>query len=976
MRILINEKLSEHKMKTPEGFLVCTDAILARTGKQEYMKKEVFDGCTDEDIISIDRKEQDVFSDKTIASFEDKAITWDHPSENVTPSNYSKLSVGHVRNVRRSTYNGEPVMVGDLVITDADAIEQILNGDHTELSCGYDCDIVQDADGYKQTNIRGNHVALCEQGRAGIARIVDSVKDDKFDDLCEMLDKAGINYSDAGYNPSMFWFTSKAEFDKAKALLEKKHSLRTAVNKHGHYVIEVQDSINDKLVDSKITDSNIEGVPTELLLSASEWLEDKTYIERKYHVKIYNITSSKGLTVTGSRQDLEKLYKDYHLKDYYGLKIVDSKLEDAKITNEDELEFIKNAPKIYKVNNHDKVFVVKTISYTDATGYASDDGGKTWYSAKTRVVKRADSTDTRHQNERRFSSSNRIEIPFSHISYCYYNHKQDIGNETIDHKDGDHMNDNPKNLEPVSNVENKRREVEHRRQKSNDALIDKPHEVYKLCKANNWYTEGFKADYENLLENADQWSVEKIASDIASHSKQSFKEIYTKLKAVLHDSIDINDEKKVWINAKEWIESADTPLEAELIKKYFKTGWYNKSQYETAKRNCINEADKRYKASKDRKDYDAWYSFTYYLDFDEFYEEGEYTKGRDSIQDNNINDAKWSGEWASFDELGIDSTNKKAVTDYTRKIAAKYGLQGKVLSYDGYPELEFRGDKQKLKKLILNEYCGKDKDIAEDEYEYITDSVNAEKRFKQRDSFDAIQIMKVFKLAKNALKDKKITINDVDKYTKAITATLAKDGVSGYSDMYGSYSSPKRSNGRAYVQIDVSLVYWPKTKDFSLNYKKGLPIIKSKIHTYSNVRTRIDGTGYCWIYFTIAYYLNEAKALSEVKDPTKPDAPDKTKTRSSGPSVKAVAKEVWEHLVREGFSAKEVWDMIKKQDSDAWYKLVRHGHSKRFNSDEEVDEFCKKNKSQFFKQLKYWFYEEGEYAFDPDELEEIGFYDE
>lgn len=803
MRILINEKLSEHKMKTPEGFLVCTDAILARTGKQEYMKKEVFDGCTDEDIISIDRKEQDVFSDKTIASFEDKAITWDHPSENVTPSNYSKLSVGHVRNVRRSTYNGEPVMVGDLVITDADAIEQILNGDHTELSCGYDCDIIQDADGYRQTNIRGNHVALCEQGRAGIA------------------------------------------------------------------------------------------------------------------------------------------------------KIVDSKLEDAKITNEDELEFIKNASKIYKVNNHDKVFVVKTISYTDATGYASDDGGKTWYAAKTRVVKRADSTDTRHQNERRFSSSNRIEIPFSHISYCYYNHKQDIGNETIDHKDGDHMNDNPKNLEPVSNVENKRRDVEHRRQKSNDALIDKTHEVYKLCKANNWYTEGFKADYENLLENADNWSVEKIASDIASHSKQSFKEIYAKLKAVLHDSIDdnyygtlpkerryryrgwvivdvgyssapysiegtgianefktleeakkyirenlsdsiddsnINDEKKVWINAKEWIESADTPLEAELIKKYFKTGWYNKSQYEIAKRNCINEADKRYKASKDRKDYDAWYSFTYYLDFDEFYEEDEYTKGRDSI--------------------------------------------------------------------------------------------NVEKSIKQHDSFDAIQIMKVFKLAKNALKDKKITINDDDAFDKAIRKQLTKDGVSNKCAIHKYRNPTKYSNGRAYADVDTRLGFMSKTKEVPAELTKALSILKSKKQVYKDARTFDDnistsGQNYVHsVYFTISFYLNDAGMPIEVKDPTKPDAPDKTKTRSRGPSVKAVAKEVWNHLVREGFSAKEVWDMIKKQDSDAWYKLVRSGHSKLFNSDEEVDEFCKKNKAQFFKQLKYWFDEEGENAFDPDELEEIGFYDE
>ena len=180
MKFLSSEKLSAHKYKTPEGYLICTDAILARTGKQTYRRCEVFaDAADDESEIEIDRKAEEVFAPATLASFENKPVTVEHPDENVTPDNYNNLSVGFVRDVRRGEINGQEVMLGTLVITDAQTIEEIENGEHTDLSCGYDCDIVDEANP-QQRNIRGNHVALCEQGRAGIARIVDSIMDNKF----------------------------------------------------------------------------------------------------------------------------------------------------------------------------------------------------------------------------------------------------------------------------------------------------------------------------------------------------------------------------------------------------------------------------------------------------------------------------------------------------------------------------------------------------------------------------------------------------------------------------------------------------------------------------------------------------------------------------------------------------------------------------------------------------------------------------
>lgn len=178
MKFLAVEQLSDHKYKTPEGYLICVDSVLARTGKQSYRRNEVFSDSDDETEIEIDRSPEEVFSEKTLASFENKPICIQHPDEDVTTNNYKDLAVGFVRDIKRGESDGQDVMLGTLVITDSEAIRMVEEGELTDLSCGYDCDIA-DEPNPQQRNIRGNHVALCEQGRAGIARIVDSVKDVK-----------------------------------------------------------------------------------------------------------------------------------------------------------------------------------------------------------------------------------------------------------------------------------------------------------------------------------------------------------------------------------------------------------------------------------------------------------------------------------------------------------------------------------------------------------------------------------------------------------------------------------------------------------------------------------------------------------------------------------------------------------------------------------------------------------------------------
>ena len=242
MKFLSSERLSEHKYKTPEGYLICTDAILARTGKQSYQRNEIFaDAADDDTIIEIDRPSEEVFAPETLASFENKPVTVEHPDENVGPDNYNNLAVGFVRDVHKGTVNGQEVMLGTLVITDAKTIEEIENGEHTDLSCGYDCDIVDEAHP-QQRNIRGNHVALCQQGRAGIARIVDSVKDayikkiERYGKVDIWQDEQGQLYADFTVSQSGKHLKrlNTSDINKAKKIID-------------NYVSFLDDSIKDNM---------------------------------------------------------------------------------------------------------------------------------------------------------------------------------------------------------------------------------------------------------------------------------------------------------------------------------------------------------------------------------------------------------------------------------------------------------------------------------------------------------------------------------------------------------------------------------------------------------------------------------------------------------------------------------------------------------------------------------------------------------
>lgn len=165
MTVLVyyGSKISEHMTETPNGYLICHDVPIARTGDMEYQARDLqLEGDPDR-VVTVRRYEEDVFEPAALASFEGKDITSGHPPEDVRPDNYAAYSKGHVENVRRS---GD-YMIADLHIKDPLLISDVKNGVMREVSCGYRCDYSAEGDHYKQTHIRGNHVAVVPRGRAG-----------------------------------------------------------------------------------------------------------------------------------------------------------------------------------------------------------------------------------------------------------------------------------------------------------------------------------------------------------------------------------------------------------------------------------------------------------------------------------------------------------------------------------------------------------------------------------------------------------------------------------------------------------------------------------------------------------------------------------------------------------------------------------------------------------------------------------------
>jgi len=154
--------------RTAEGFLLCRDVRVARTGQMLYADGETPLPAGNNGIVKVDRDADVLFNPITLESGLGKSVTIQHPEEDVDPNNWKEYEVGTSLNCRRGDGAESDYMLMDLMIKDSYAIEQIESG-LVEISLGYDALYhkgEKPGTGY-QTNILINHVALVDKGRCG-----------------------------------------------------------------------------------------------------------------------------------------------------------------------------------------------------------------------------------------------------------------------------------------------------------------------------------------------------------------------------------------------------------------------------------------------------------------------------------------------------------------------------------------------------------------------------------------------------------------------------------------------------------------------------------------------------------------------------------------------------------------------------------------------------------------------------------------
>lgn len=171
--LYLSNVLSANMSETPEGYLLCSNVPIARTGIQTYTS---FDQLTDihgntlplsaDGKLEVFKSAEVLFDKETISSFEGKPITIGHTMVNT--NNWRQNAVGIARNVRQGNGKYSNKLVADLLFMDKNAIDIVKSKTMREISLGYDAGYLSDGAGKAhQLSIRGNHIALVPLGKAG-----------------------------------------------------------------------------------------------------------------------------------------------------------------------------------------------------------------------------------------------------------------------------------------------------------------------------------------------------------------------------------------------------------------------------------------------------------------------------------------------------------------------------------------------------------------------------------------------------------------------------------------------------------------------------------------------------------------------------------------------------------------------------------------------------------------------------------------
>jgi len=320
----------ENFKRTDEGYLT-GEAIVTNIGVFRYMN---YDGTFRYEL----RTREEVFSEETIKSLKGKPVTNDHPTVIVDSSNVGSLAKGFTG----SNVRADPLYLAvDMTIMDAGLVNEVLAGKRA-ISCGYSCDTVEESGvwcgipyTHVQKNIRMNHVAIVDTGRAGDeARINLDSKDNIWIRIKEeaTMEKKIVKLDGADFEveekvaDAIVAVIARA--DSAEAQVTSLTAEKTAIEAERDAGKEKLDSVNKELES----------------LKANHVDADKVAEIVKARVELVAFAKEQGAEFKDDSSDVEikkaviaKMYPNAKLdeaKDEYVQARFDIAMEDAKVAKE------------------------------------------------------------------------------------------------------------------------------------------------------------------------------------------------------------------------------------------------------------------------------------------------------------------------------------------------------------------------------------------------------------------------------------------------------------------------------------------------------------------------------------------------------------------------------------------------------------------------------------------------------------------
>lgn len=257
MRFYTTERLGPKRSKTPEGYLLCEDVPVARTGQMIYGPDETPIPAEGEDYVRIDRTEKEVFREESLASLNGKSLTIDHPPVDVAPGNWKELEMGVVMNPRRGKGAEDDLLFVDILVKDPRAIAMITD-DLPEVSAGYDAEYFKTGPAQgEQRNILFNHVALVEKGRCGPRCAIGDrevipqlLEKPQMPTLSKWLKKALDRAHDAKDEKELEAIAKDAAEEEEKAKKEAEDKARDEAEKEAEEKKKAEDAARDKARDA------------------------------------------------------------------------------------------------------------------------------------------------------------------------------------------------------------------------------------------------------------------------------------------------------------------------------------------------------------------------------------------------------------------------------------------------------------------------------------------------------------------------------------------------------------------------------------------------------------------------------------------------------------------------------------------------------------------------------------------------------